>query len=193
MRERRFKVLQPVQETSMREERFCVQRPVYETQMRDASYDVVRNVVETAEREERYMVAKPVVETQMREERYCVQRPVTETAYQAQCQTVMRPVTNYQTRYVDQGCYVDQAYCVPGTASWPRLGWTPPTQTVAIHKQASCRFSAGGLAWTTGLHAVAASCAARLAAECGCPASCQRELLPRASRPCRCRCRFAKW
>ena len=170
MRERRFKVLRPVQETSMREERFCVQRPVYETVMRDCSYDVVRNVVETAEREERYMVAKPVTETQMREERYCVQRPVTETAYQPQCQTVMRPVTTCQTQYVDHGCYVDQACACPGARSWPRLAWAPPTQVcdplTGIVQVPARRPGLDGR-----LHAVAASRAARVAAECRRPAS----------------------
>jgi hypothetical protein len=84
----------------------------------------------------------------MREERYCVQRPVTETAYQAQYQTVLRPVTNYTTRYVDQGGYVDQAYCVPGTASFPRLGWTPATQSVDP-QTGIVQVTRPGLAWTT--------------------------------------------
>ena len=107
-------------------------------------------MIETAEREERYMVAKPVCETQMREERYCVQRPVTETAYQAQCQTVMRPVTTCQTRYVDQGCYVDQAVCVPGCSVRGRGLAGRRRRKLAIRRQASRRYQRGGLAWTAG-------------------------------------------
>src|SRR3954471_9180963 len=148
-RERRFKVMKPVQETSMREERFCVQKPVYETVMRDASYNVVRNVVETSEREERYVVQRPVTETSMREERYVVQRPVTETVMQPRCQTVMRPVTSCTTRYVDQGCYVDQASCIPGCQTMPWLTWQPPTQVV--DPSTGCvQTQRGGLAWTAG-------------------------------------------
>ena len=85
----------------------------------------------------------------MREERYCVQRPVTETAYQPQCQTVMRPVTTCQTQYVDHGCYVDQAVCVPGYATLPRLAWAPPTQ-VCDPQTGIVQYQRGGLAWTAG-------------------------------------------
>jgi hypothetical protein len=77
-----------------------------------------------------------------------VQRPVTETAFQQQLQTVMRPVTTYSCRYVDQGCYVDQAVCVPGTQSWPRLTWAPPTQT-CDPATGIVQVTRPGLAWTT--------------------------------------------
>ena len=149
MRERRFKVLRPITETAMREERYTVQRPTYETVMRDTSYNVVRNIVETSEREERYMVQKPVCETSMREERYVVQRPVTETAYQPQVRTVMRPVTQCNTRYVDQGCYVDQVACTPATQTLPGLAWQPATQVVDP-RTGIVQVQRGGLAWTTG-------------------------------------------
>ena len=125
----------------MHEEHYTVQRPTYETVMRDTSYDVVRNIVETSEREERYMVQKPVCETSMREERYVVQRPVTETAYQPQVRTVMRPVTQCNTRYVDQGCYVDQVACTPAMQTLPGSGLGSGARKSSIHLPASFKHS----------------------------------------------------
>jgi len=85
----------------------------------------------------------------MREERYCVQRPVMETAYRAECRTVMRPVTSCRTEYVDQGCYVDQVACMPGTATWPRLTWSPGA-AVTDPLTGIVQYQRPGLAWTTG-------------------------------------------
>jgi hypothetical protein len=129
-RERRYTVTRPVMETNIREERYTVQRPVYETQMRDASYDRVRNVVETSEREERYIVQRQVWETAEREERFTVMRPVTETIEQEQRVTVMRPVVHHETRYVDQGCFVDQVSLVQPPVERRGLVWMPAAQVV---------------------------------------------------------------
>jgi len=37
----------------------------------------------------------------------------------------MRPVVRYQTRYADQGCYVDQVTCVPSAPARRGLTWMP--------------------------------------------------------------------
>ena len=84
----------------------------------------------------------------MREERYVVQRPVTETAYQPQVQTVMRPVTQCQTRYVDQGCYVDQ-WRVRPRCERARSCLAPATQVVDP-LTGIVQAQRGGLAWTSG-------------------------------------------
>ena len=129
-RERRYTVTRPVFETSVREERYVVERPVWETQIRDCSYNRVRNVIETAEREQRYTVQWPVWETSEREECYTVMRQVTETVEQERRYTVLRPVTRYETRYVDQGCYVDQVSYVQSARARRGLTWMPAAPVV---------------------------------------------------------------
>src|SRR5687768_3270264 len=145
-RERRYTVSRPVQETSVREERYTVQKPVYETQMRDCSYDTVRTVAETSSREERYQVQRPVWETSEREERYVVMRPVTETIEQERRYTVMQPVVHYETRMVDQGCYVDQVVCVQPPATRRGLTWVPPA-SVADPYTGAVTVQRPGLVW----------------------------------------------
>jgi hypothetical protein len=121
-------------------------KPVWETAVRENRYTVARPVTETALREEVYTVQRPVYETAEREESYTVLKPVYETAYRTECRTVYQPVTTCQTRYIDQGCFIDQVVlkpCAPST----RLTWLPASAAVdpltgrAVYQRA-------GLYWT---------------------------------------------
>ena len=111
-------------ETVYDEQQVTTYKPVWETQYRDNSYNRVSYLPETAEREEQYTVLRPVWETHERDECYTVSKPVYETAYRAECRTVMQPVTTCQTRYVDQGCFVEQTVLKPGMPH-NRLTWQP--------------------------------------------------------------------
>lgn len=111
-------------ETVYDESQVTVHKPVWETQARVHRYTVARPVTETTERIERYTVQRPVWETHERDVCYTVRRQVTDTIEKEVVSTVMKPVTTCQTRYVDQGGYVDQQSVVAGSVS-NRLRWMP--------------------------------------------------------------------
>jgi hypothetical protein len=76
-------------------------------------------------------------------------RQVTETIEQERRYTVMRPVTRYETRYVDQGCYVDQVVQLPPSAPIRRgLTWMPAAP-VLNPVSGQLEYQRPGFVWAT--------------------------------------------